>query len=196
MSTPNFSKYNTKNYCVLLDENHCDDYEFMMDDLGYCAEDKGFDRTSDYNRSMKMSIFAERENYENRFSTELTEIELTAQLGVIGGYYADATIDFDSEVTPTCSGYKYRLSDYDDIFSMVQDILADMDGDAEYYAKYGMGWNKGIWKMNKKHVQTWLIDLITKEYDRCNEFCENNCDNRLMCVGVFSNGEAVYRQAN
>lgn len=188
MSTPNFSKYNTKNYCVL--------YEFMMDDLGYLAEDEGFDRTSDYNRSMEMSIFAERGLWENKFSTELTEVGIVSQLGVISGYYADATIDFEIEVTPTCSGYKYRLSDYDDIFSMVQDILADMDGDAEYYAKYGMGWNKGIWKMNKKHVQTWLIDLITKEYDRCNEFCENNCDNHLMCVGVFSNGEAVYRQAN
>lgn len=196
MSTPNFSKYNTRNYCVLLDENHCDDYEFMMDDLGYCAEDKGFDRISDYNRSMEMSIFAERENYENRFSTELTEIELTAQLGVISGYYADATIDFDIIVKPTCSGYQYRLSDYDDIFSMVQGILSDMDGDADYYAEYGMGWNKGIWKMNKKHVEKWLIDLITKEYDACDKFCEENSDNRLMCVGVFSNGEAVYRQAN
>ena len=141
MSTPNFSKYNTRNYCVLLDENHCNDYEFMMDDLGYCAEDKGFDRTSDYNRSMEMSIFAERGGYENKYNTALTEIEMTAQLGVISGYY-------------------------------------------------------GIWKMNKKHVQTWLINLITKEYDACDKFCEENCDTRLYCKGVFSNGEAVYAVAN
>lgn len=195
MSTPNFRKYNTRNYCVLLDENHCNDYDVMMDNLGYCAENKGFDRTSDYNRSTEMSIFAERENYENRFSTELTEIEITAQLGVISGYYADATIDFDIIVKPTCSGYKYRLSEYSGIGDMVADILADMDGDARYYADNGDSWNYGIWQMNKKHVEKWLIDLITKEYDRCNEFCENNCDTRLCCKGIFSNGEAIYMQA-
>ena len=76
MSTPNFSKYNTKNYCVHLDENHADDFDFLMEDLGYCAEDKGFFPTSDYNRYMEMSIFAERSNYENRYNTELTEIEI------------------------------------------------------------------------------------------------------------------------
>lgn len=195
MSTPNFSKYNTRNYCVLLDEYHTDDYDFMMEDLGECAEDKGFDRTSDYVRSMEMSVFAERENYENRFSTELTEIKITTQLGVIGGYYADATIDFDIIVKPTCSGYQYRLSNYNDIFSMVQDILSDMNGDVKYYADNGDGWNYGIWQMNKKHVEKWLIDLITKEYEDCNKFCEENSDTRLYCKGIFSNGEAIYMQA-
>lgn len=195
MSAPNFRKYNTLNYCVLLDENHADDFDFLMEDLGYCAEDKGFFPTSDYNRSMEMSIFAEREDYKNRFSTELTEVEVITRLGVISGYYADSTLDFDVIIRPTCSGYTYRLSDYKDIFSMVQDILSDMDGDANYYAKYGMGWNKGIWEMNKKHVEKWLIDLITQEYEDCNKFCEENSDIRLTCVGVFSNGEAVYQQA-
>lgn len=193
MSTPNFRKYNTRNYCVLLDENHCDDYEFMMDDLGYCAEDKGFDRTSDYNRSMEMSIFAERGGYENKYNTALTEIEMTAQLGVISGYYAGATIDFDIIVTPSISGYKYHLSDFGSIFEMVESILSDMEAEASYGND---DWNYGIWKMNKKHVQTWLINLITKEYDACDKFCEENCDTRLYCRGVFSNGEAVYAVAN
>lgn len=194
MSTPNFRKYNTRNYCALLDEYHTDDYEFMMEDLGYCAEDNGFFRTSDYVRSMEMSIFAERGGYENKYNTALTEIDITAQLGVIGGYYADSTIDFDIIVTPSISGYKYRLSDYEDIFSMVQDILSDLEGEIVSFGDDD--WNYGIWKMNKKHVEKWLIDLISKEYDRCNEFCEENCDKHLICVGVFSNGEAVYRQAN
>lgn len=194
MSTPNFRKYNTRNYCVMLDEN-AEDYDLILIDLSYSAEDCGFSRTNDYNRSMEMSIFAEREDYKNRFSTELTEFKITTQLGVISGYYADATIDFDIIVKPTCSGYKYRLSEYNGIGDMVADILADMNGDARYYADNGDSWNYGIWQMNKKHVEKWLIDLITKEYDRCNEFCEDNCDTRLYCKGIFSNGEAIYMQA-
>ena len=195
MSTPNFSKYNTKNYCVMLDEN-VEDYDSILTDLGYIAEDCGFDSISDYHRQMEMSIFAERGLWENKFSTELTEISIVSQLGVISGYYADSTLDFDIEVTPTCSGYKYRLSEYSGIGDMVADILADMNGDARYYADNGDSWNYGIWQMNKKHVEKWLFDLISKEYDKCNEFCEKNCDTRLICEGVFSNGEAVYAQAN
>ena len=196
MSTPNFRKYNTKKYCVMLQENYADDYDLILTDLGYCAEDCGFDSISDYHRQMEMSIFAERGWWENKFSTELTEISIVSKLGVISGYYADATIDFDIEVTPTCSGYKYRLSEYSSIGDMIDDILADMNGDARYYADNGDGWNYGIWQMNKKHVEKWLFDLISKEYDKCNEFCEKNCDTRLICEGVFSNGEAVYAHAN
>ena len=190
MSTPNFRQYNTRNYCVLLDENHADDYEFVVDDLSYCAEDKGFERKRDYVRSMEMSIFAEQCDYENHYNTALTEMKVTKQLGIISGYYADATIDFDIIVRPIVSGYDYRLSDYNDIFSMVQDILADLEGEI---ASFGDDdWNYGIWKMNKKHVQTWLNNLITKKYDACDEFCEEHCDCKLTCRGVFSNGEAVY----
>lgn len=192
MSTPNFRKYNTRNYCVMLDEN-AEDYDLILIDLSYSAEDCGFSRTSDYNRSMEMSIFAEQCDYENRYNTALTEMKVTKQLGIISGYYADATIDFDIIVRPIVSGYDYRLSDYEDIFSMVQDILADLEGEI---ASFGDDdWNYGIWKMNKKHVEKWLIDLISKEYDSCNEFCENNCDTRLYCKGIFSNGEAIYMQA-
>ena len=194
MSTPNFSKYNTTNYCVLLDENHCDNYDIMMDDLGYCAEDKGFNCTSDYVSSMKMSVFAERNGYENKYNTELTEIEMTAQLGVIGGYYAEATIDFDIILTPTISGYKYRLSDFGSIFEMIDSILSDMEAEVLYRQGYE-SWNVGIWKMNKENVRTWLLNTIMKEYDKCNDFCKKHCDIILKCVGVFSNGEAVYRRA-
>lgn len=194
MSTPNFSKFNTTNYCVLLNENHCDDYEFMVDDLVNCAEDKGFDRTSDYGRSTKMSVFAERGGYENKYNTELTEIEMTTQLGVISGYYTDATLDFEVVIRPTISGYNYRLSDFGSIFEMVESILSDMEAEVLYQQGYD-GWNVGIWKMNKKHVETWLINLITKECDACDKYCEENCDTILKCMGVFSNGEAVYCRA-
>ena len=193
MSTPNFSKYNTRNYCVLLDENHTDDYVFMLQDLGYLAEECGFIHTSDYHCNMKMNVFAEQGDYENRYKTDLTEVEITTQIGVISGYYADATIDFDIEVRPTISGYRYRLSDYNCIFSMIQDILEDI----EIEAKYGdEDWSFAIWRMNRKNVQKWLTNVITQIWDKCNEFCENNCDTRLICEGVFSNGEAVYAHAN
>lgn len=194
MSTPNFSKYNTTNYCVILDENHTDDYDYLLEDLGYCAEDCGFYTTSDYNDSMKMNVFAERSGYENKYNTDLTEVEMTAQVGIINGYYADATLDFDIILTPTISGYKYRLSVFGSIFEMIDSILSDME--AEVLCQQGYDtWNVGIWKMNKEKVRTWLLNTIMKEYDKCNDFCEKNCETKLVCMGVFSNGEAVYRRA-
>ena len=77
---------------------------------------------------------------------------------------------------------------------MIDSILSDMEAEVLYQQGYD-GWNVGIWKMNKEKVRTWLLNTTMKEYDKCNDFCEKNCETKLVCMGVFSNGEAVYRRA-
>ena len=160
--------------------------------MRYNAIDKGFLSCDKW--QLEGKVFAEDSRNENKYGTELTEVSVESSLIVIGGHYADATIDFDISVSPICSGYNYELSDYESVEEMVADILGDMDDNAEYYTDYDEKWNYGIWKMNRKHVKKWLCDLINAEIERLNEFCENNCDCKLERVAVFSNGEAFYRK--
>lgn len=111
---------------------------------------------------------------------------LTAQIIRRYGYYNGACLDWD-----ICGdSYDGRLSDWDS----AEDFAAALaDGELSYLG-YHKGWGAGLQAMNKKHIMARFNKALETIAEDCEALCAGSCEEKLICVGRFSNGEAVYQK--
>lgn len=215
MSCPNFHKVHARNFYVLMpttmayDEEKGEEVEVNKEDFDWdmdidCAcergKEKGFKpvdqhERGNYVRNMDGSPIMEKEAWyafggkKGRQPYYFNEFRVETGIFLHSGYYSGANFDWDLHVT-TNLGDDFRLSDYDDVDSMVEDIVDAWENSVQYEEV----WNMGFITIQKKNVRKFLDKLIGKCSDEADDMCKDVCEEEYYCAGIFSNGEAVYRK--
>jgi hypothetical protein len=104
------------------------------------------------------------------------EFELTAMIR--SAYYEGANLDW--ELTYHVNGYSH-----DDI----DEALSEWQYQAEKY------YNAGLVKANLRHVESYMEAKKVQIVAELEQIFAEHCDTKLIKVGQFSNGEAVYKTA-
>ena len=207
MATSNFMNVNAQNIYAIpssymdMDENGNEferymeswDYEEMMDNI---ASNAGWERIegSDNDRNFCGSYVCENVETINFGKTmpNFLQTTLTATIIMRSGYYSGANLDYEIKVED-CGGYDACLSEgYENMIDVMMENYRYL---AERYAEED-GWNLGLFNMQRKNIEKWLEKAIDKMIEECEKICQENCQDELVCVGRFSNGEAVYEKAN
>ena len=55
--------------------------------------------------------------------------------------------------------------------------------------------NKGLSKIHAQRINEAMHQAINKLQEEAEKAFAASCDDKLVCVGVFSNGEAIYKRA-
>lgn len=116
-------------------------------------------------------------------SIDFGEDYLHCYIGLNSGYYEGATIDYDFYY-----GNCDLLSDYKTVDDFVQDVVESIleDKSTEQWPLYYSAPNL------YKRLSTIISGLI----DEAETICNHCCDERLVRIGIFSNGEAIYKRAD
>ena len=187
-----YTSYNEETDCYEIDnENGAFDAELTEQDaedalLNVETELNNKDYIScerhDGNRSFPRKTFAFK-----LFSFEIGQMqfELEIEANYVCGYYEGAAFDWDAKVFvyPRCGGYSLSYDATGNYAVSEEDVLRDdwMD-------------NKGLSKIFAKRFIKRIdeeLDKLTKELE---EVYAEYCENKLACIGHFSNGEAIYEE--
>lgn len=112
---------------------------------------------------------------------------LECYIGFNNGHYEGATIDYDIR----CGDYGW-LSDCNTADDFIQEIVDGILADKSYYE----GWNKGMCAIQRPNLYKKLSGMVSDIIDEAESICNVCCDEKLVRVGIFSNGEAVYERAD
>lgn len=108
-------------------------------------------------------------------------------IGLNSGYYEGATIDYDFYY-----GNCDLLSDYKTVDDFVQDVVESILEDKSTYGN----WNNGLCAIQRPNLYKRISTIISGLIDEAETICNHCCDERLVRIGIFSNGEAVYKRAD
>ena len=204
MSWLNFNLFNAKNYYVIaIPSEDEEDNDFAYDDAVHCVQlsgtEEGFDIVKSYDRrkhdrDMGTCILSKNEGWSSRYKCDETEIRIKKEIYVVPGYYTGATLDYKVVVDNSAS--VYDINNYGSPEDMAEDMVNDLIDYFEWYGVNSCGWNVGTLKIQRKNYKKWIVSQIEKALDELDEFCKNNCENVYVLGGVFSNGEAIYYQAD
>ena len=86
-------------------------------------------------------------------------------------------------------GYGYNESCLE---GRTNDVVAEEFVHYADLAEYG--WNAGLAKMLRMKLTTRLVKFLDRVQEECEDICKALCDDELVCVGIFSNGEAIYER--
>lgn len=111
---------------------------------------------------------------------------LECYIGFNNGYYEGATIDYDIR----CGDYGW-LSGYDTVDDFIQNIVDGILADKSY----NEDWNKGMCTIQRPNLHKKLSGVVSAMIDEAENICNDCCDEKLVRVCVFNNGEAVYKRA-
>lgn len=192
MSTCNFNLQCASKYYVLSstieEENEQGEIEIINkeswnwdDDIDYIleiAKEKGYYKyiPGRYEaRPMDNNICCKDECFNDDY--------IYCYIGLNSGYYKGATIDYD-----LCFGDYGWLSEYKTVDDFVQDVVENI---LEEKSDYG-NWNKGLCAMQRPNLYKKLSGIIFELIDELETICNHCCDERLVRIGIFSNGEAIY----
>ena len=213
MSTPNFHKVKARNYYVIGDETSYYDEELVKDvpcqkesedydmDIDFACElgkEKGFtpldanDR-SNYTRSMGSTAIMEKSGWfafgKKSDDMAFNQFEFSQEIYVHSGYYSGMNYDWDINICDNFGG-NFRLSEYDDVDSLVEDIADAWQEEAS--DTWYEGWNAGMAKIQRKNLIKWVKKMIDKLSGEADDVCRDICEDVYVCGGIFSNGEAIY----
>lgn len=213
MSCPNFHKVHARNYYVVGDETTCydvemgkdvpcqkesEDYDMDIDFACECGKEKGFtpldtnDR-SNYTQSMGSTAIMEKSGWyafgKKSADMSFNNFEFSQEIYVHSGYYSGMNYDWDILISDNF-GYNFRLSEYYDVDSLIEDITDTWQEEAS--DTWYDGWNAGMAKIQKKNLKKWLVKMIDKFSDEADDMCRDICEDVYVCGGIFSNGEAIY----
>lgn len=202
MSTPNFKKQNAKNYYVVEREDSWD-YKMFEDDMPEMAKQIDVFKANNC-RIEPMDDYDHDMSYPTHYNTLVWDdivksnvgATIKAQIGITSGYYQAANLDYNIIVYCDATRDEFYLSDYD---GNVEDMVESMLG----YYKKNEDWQwecrsitAGLFKMNKAKIVKAFVKKIEDIVEGCEQLCKNACDEVYGCVGVFSNGEAIYEKCN
>ena len=126
---------------------------------------------------------------EKSFSVSLPgggSYDLGAVIVRRSGYYDGAALDWDIKCDAGSLAEDFR-GDLDELAAaIVDDLIADY--------RYFSGWNNGLVAIFRPRIQKALETALNAIQKQADALCSWGCDIKLRCVGVFSNGEAVYRR--
>lgn len=111
---------------------------------------------------------------------------LECYIGLNNGYYEGATIDYDMR----WGDYGW-LSDYDTADDFIHDIV---EGILTEKSDYGY-WNEGMCTIQRPNLYKKLSGIVSAMIDEAGSICNDCCDEKLVIVGMFGNGEAIYERA-
>ena len=200
MSTPNFSFSNTNNVYVIdeIDDFTVIDLRERVENL--LENDKSiFIRgiyEADGDRYYPALFFSEL-NHEFEFCG--LSFCVSAEIGIRAGYYRGNNLDFNIKVTwenavGWVSPYEYNRNshsyyDYESPYELGKELAKEVD-DGYYLEQLGV--SRGLFVMNKERFAKRVAAEIDDMIEKADNICKQLCESEYACVGVFSNGEAVY----
>lgn len=215
MSAPNFHRFNADRYYVILpttigydeDDNEItverDYYDF--EDFFDCiierlkSTDDEWEYNPKFNDVMEATSRATRRSWESPYahtdSCDLFGFDIELTIYALSGRYSGGNLDYDIKITMPYNYDEFRLSSYGDVGELIADIMESCKENIEDWGDV-YGWNAGTWKLQKKHIGKWLIDMLRKYAAMGELACARNCESVMTCGGIFSNGEAVYHKVN
>ena len=194
MSCPNFQKECAKSYYVI---NEWD--EFIKDDIRILAKEKLKDVCDFVDTEFK--DYSDDHNYPACYFVECTEylyfcgmtIRIKGKFGIRDGNYSGCNLDYDINVEYN-SWYKDIVSNLSDCVSGDELCEVFVDGLENDWVWENEEINKGLFFMNRKRLVKALQNKVGNIIDAFEEMCKSLCDGEYECVGIFSNGEAIYER--
>lgn len=215
MSAPNFHRFNADRYYVILpttigydeDDNEItverDYYDF--EDFFDCiierlkSTDDEWEYNPKFNDVMEATSRATRRSWESPYahtdSCDLFGFDIELTIYALSGRYSGGNLDYDVKISMPYNCDEFRLSSYGDVGELIDDIMESCKENIEDWGD-AYGWNAGTWKLQKKHIEKWLTDMLRKYAAMGELACARNCECVMTCGGIFSNGEAVYHKVN
>lgn len=213
MSAPNFAKCNASKYFAfgfnqyytqeIIEANGWDDVEVgEFDEIGtqmnfddtmcnvLCElKNKGWEKIEEYdnNYSYQSKFFAEK---TIEFDYCNAHITIRARACATSAYYEGATFDWDGHLI--VEGERYwdynNGGEYD---------LPDTEGNLEQWVVED-DWfgNLGLDKIHAKNVVARIEREFEKLTDEAEKVFQQYSERVLVCGGIFSNGEAIYYDAD
>lgn len=201
MATPNFFCANAGNVYVMHDDTDIDILtehirEGVLEELGG-------------NKDLLVKDIYEHDDnrgYPAVFVTEINDefefcglsFTVSIRLGARAGYYGSVNLDYQVLVTNDNSwGWiepfeyignhsRYGYSSGEELAEALADELDD------WKVPEQLGVSRGLFSMNRKRMVRRIESEIASMMQLADELCKKLCDSEYACVGVFSNGEAIY----
>lgn len=193
MATGNFYVKNANDvYAFAMEAEDCFDFDDSLDCIKEAGISKyGFEETSgsDGDRNYCGDYILDKSFGGKNFYNSGLTVNIDITIIVRGGYYQGANLDFELEVMND-NYYPYKLGDYESEDDLIDDMADEfVDYCDEVY-------NYGLRKCFKKRYKAFLEDYINKAIEYANNVLKNLCEEEYSIVGVFSNGETLYRKVN
>jgi len=155
-----------------------DDFDFSIESCKSALLRLGWDEIdeNDGDRSYNTHYFAERVK-----AVEIAGITayVKVQAGSTSGYYSGANFDWSASVELDSIYDEYELTGRYALTA--EDVIKD-------------GWleNRGMCKIQAKNIIKRIYETFRNLVEECEDVFEQCSENRLACIGIFSNGEAIY----
>lgn len=202
MSAPNFAKVNTSKYYVFglnkyideeaikandwptewlgdYDEGQTEaDFEWSLEGAKQGLKEKGWDMSDgyDHDRSYPGVIFATKEEW---LTVAGVTIKIEVNALTRSGRYEGATFD----VGMGC----IEVYDRDDDYLGEYDTISESDVIGDNFCR-----NRGMSRIQAKNIARTVEDAIAEAVAEAEEVFTMHAEKELVCIGVFSNGEAIY----
>lgn len=182
MSAPNFARTNTDAlYCIFSQDEW--EYEHTRNYALFALKEKGWDAADgwDGDRYYCGRYFAEK---SVTIPLHESEFRIAVKAKTVSGYYEGGTFDFD--VFLNFMPYDWRIDiDYSEDEIVPERCIAD-----DWYG------NAGLNKIHARRICDKIERIVQDLKDEAEEVFKKCCDRKLVCGGIFSNGEAVYYDAD
>ena len=182
MSAPNFASTNTSVlYCIFPEDEW--DYNDAKINARNNLKSKGWESFDEWDGDNYYCghYFASKVEY-----IDIPEwyVKIITKAKIVSGYYEGGAFDYDVEIKFVSRGWGYD-EDY------CEDEITPENCIKENW--YG---NRGLSKIHSRHICDKINSIIQAMKDEAEEVFKMHCDQRLVCGGIFSNGEAVYYDAD
>lgn len=200
MATPNFSCYNADNVYVVevFDDYTAEElqeqvHELLDGDKDYYIHDiEEYDDDRSYPAMFVSKI-------GKQFEFNGLDICVSIDFGIRAGYYSANNLDFRLSVE-CCNAWGWMepfeyidtessYYGYQSPMELAQDFVKDIDDNNVIERVDG---SKGTFRMNKEKMAKRIAAEMFEMMELGNRLCKELCESEYACVGVFSNGEAIY----
>lgn len=177
--------------------------DFLIEDTLECLSEIKCDFPLDTNgkvwdRDLDARVIAEGDKWIKCYpntDNDIIELNFKAIVGLRGGYYYDANLDYDFVVYTNCTPdyccNNFRLSQYENFGDFIADIMETLECSIERWGRE-IRWTTGTFKIQRNHIAKWIEDTIEQISDDIESVLSQISDDRLQVAGRFSNGETVY----
>ena len=175
MSTRNFYNKNASYIYMVKSEDEWSQYN-ICESVCERLKSKGWEPSGGYDRKADGEIFAEK-TVRVRIG-RYCYVNVCMLAIIRSGYFADANLEWTLEI----DGKSYDKGEYDEVEAY--DTLLD------WFCP-----NTGFCKIQTKNLLRKINKAIDEMADELESVYEE-CSEPLVCIGVFSNGEALYQKAS
>lgn len=210
MGTCNFYAKNHRGNIFRVSDTLIDDEtgeeiqnDFLLEDTLECLGEIKCDfpldtNGKDWDRDLDARVIADGDEWIRCYpntDNDIIVLNFNAIIGLRGGYYYDANLDYDLEIHTNCcpawASDTFRLSQYDNLSDFIDDVLDALEEGIDLYGRE-IRWTTGTFKIQRNHIAKWIEDTIENISDEIESVLSQVSDDTLQVAGRFSNGETVY----